>query len=268
VIPFQIDQNEILTFFAVLVRFSVLVAVLPFLGDRVVPVTLKVLLSLIVTVILYPVLVERGVVVPSDAMIWSASVYGIVKVIILEAVFGLIIGFIARLVFMVIDVGANFAGIFMGFGMASQYDPHSESQTQVVARLQGAVAMLLFLSLNGHHVMISAALESYSQVGMGKLHLTGDFFEGLLSLSASVIRIGMQLAAPMAVSLFGINVVYAVMARAIPQMNVLVLSFSVSALVGLFVMFLSFPEFHHTSGALFSQMGDHMGESMSKLGGR
>ena len=57
----------------------------------------------------------------------------------------------------------------MGFSTASTYDPHQESQTQVVAQIQMAIAMLLFLALDGHHLMLRASLESYRIVGVGGL---------------------------------------------------------------------------------------------------
>ena len=50
----------------------------------------------------------------------------------------------------------------MGFSTASQYDAHQESQSQVVAQIQMAIAILLFLALDGHHLMLRASLSSYS----------------------------------------------------------------------------------------------------------
>jgi flagellar biosynthesis protein FliR len=73
------------------------------------------------------------------------------------------------------------------------------------------------------------------------------------------------LAAPVAVSLFAVNIAFGVMAKAMPQLNILVLSFAVSALVGLAVLFVSMPEYVETAGNLMGKMGDWMSGAMVAL---
>ncbi|MCC7441957.1 MAG: flagellar biosynthetic protein FliR [Bdellovibrionales bacterium] len=263
---FSLDQNQILTFFAVLVRFATLVAVLPWIGDRVVPTPVKVMLALTLSGMLYPMLESTGRVDPARAEVWGATAAGIIGVTALEALFGLALGFVARMVFIAVETGGNLAGTYMGFSMASMYDPHQESQTQVVAQVHTTLAMLIFLALDGHHLMLQAALDSYSIVGVGGAGFGQAFADRLITLSSETLKIGLQMAAPMAVALFAINVVYGVMSKAMPQLNVLILSFSVSALVGLAVMLMSLPEFHSTTGWLMARMGEEMNAMMSVLG--
>ncbi|HTL12613.1 MAG TPA: flagellar biosynthetic protein FliR, partial [Bdellovibrionota bacterium] len=151
---FDLDQNQILTFFAVLVRYGTLVAVLPWIGDKVVPAPVKVLLALTLSAMLYPVLVATGKVSPQAATVWGSTSGGILSVTAVEALFGLAMGFAARMLFMAVEAGGNLAGNYMGFAMASQYDPHQESQSQVVAQIHTTLAMLIFLALDGHHLML------------------------------------------------------------------------------------------------------------------
>lgn len=258
-------QEEVLTFFAVLARFSTLVVVLPFVGEKIIPAPVKVLLALSISVILYPILVSNGSVDPREAIQWGASASGLIGTIGLEILFGLALGFIAKLVFEAISIGGDLAGTFMGFASASQFDPHQETQTQVVSKFLMALAFLLFITLDGHHLMLHAALNSYDIVGLGKVHLGASFAAALLELSSHVIQVGLQLAAPMALSLFTINIVYGVMAKAMPQLNVLILSFAVSALVGLVVLFVSLPEFNGVTSHLLSSVGDRMYFMMKQM---
>lgn len=262
---FNFSQEEMLTFVAVLVRYSVLLSVLPFVGDHNVPGPVKVLLSLAVSIALYPALVAGGFVRPGDAMIWGASAGGILGTMALEAIFALILGFVARIAFEAVSFGGNLAGTFMGFAIASTYDPQQQSQTQVVAEIHMVLAMLLFLVLDGHHLMLRAALGSYGVVGVGGAGtlMSGTAASGalgakLIELTGQVLRFGLQLAAPIAIALFGVNVVFGIMAKAMPQLNVLVLSISVSALIGLGVMFLSLGEFQAATGELLGRMGEWM----------
>jgi flagellar biosynthesis protein FliR len=265
---FDFNQEEMLTFFAVLVRFSVIFALLPIVGDRFVPLPVKVLLSLAVSVALFPAMIASGEVRPNDAMRWGASASSLAGVMAFETVFALIIGFVSRLAFDAVSFGGNLAGSFMGFAMASTYDPHQESQTQVIAEIQMAIAILTFLALDGHHLMLRAALESYKLIGVGGLGTAAGagfgpmMSERLVDLSGQVIKLGVQLGAPVALALFGVNIVFGIVAKAMPQMNILVLSFATSALIGLCVLFVSVPEYVQVVGGVTAKVGEWMRGAM------
>jgi flagellar biosynthesis protein FliR len=224
----------------------------------------KVLLSLSLSIALFPMLVARGSVQPGQAAIWGATAGGIVTTVLMEGICALILGYTARLAFESIQFGGNLVGTFMGFSTAAQYDPHQESQTQIVAQIQTTIAMLLFLALDGHHLMLRASLQSYQWLGVGGLAgvlqtgLTGGLSQKLIGLTGDVIKYGMQLAAPAAVCMFVVNVAFGVVSKAMPQLNVLVLSFAVTALVGFAVMFLSIPEFQGAAAQLFTMMEEGM----------
>lgn len=262
---FQFSQEEFLSFFAVLVRFSVLIAVLPLVGDRYVPAPLKIFFAFAITVSLFPALILKGGVRPGEALIWGATAGGIAVTVGLEALFGFVLGYTARLAFDAIHFGSNLMGYFMGFATANIYDSTQESQSQVIAEIQIALAMLVFLTLDGHHLMLSASLGSYETVGLGQAGLSAVFGQKLIAITTQVIRIGLQLAAPMAICLFGVNLLFGILAKAMPQLHVLVLSFAVSALVGFFVMWIGMPEFQGATGVIFEKMGDWMETMMGAM---
>ena len=262
---FNFSPEEMFTFFAVLVRFSVLFSVLPIIGDRFVPMPAKILFSLAVTIALYPALVNRGQIHPMDAAVWSSTTGGIISTIAIEAMFGLALGYTARLLFDALHIGANLGGNFMGFAMASTFDPHQESQTHVIAEIQLTIATLAFLALDGHHLMLRASLDSYRIVGIGQAGITAMFSQKLLGFTGQVIRFGVQLAAPVAVSLFAVNVAFGVFSKAMPQLNILVLSMAVSAFVGLLVLFFSVPEFQSVASNILGRMQEWMEEIMSAM---
>jgi len=260
-------MNELLTFFAVLVRYSVLFAIVPILGDRVIPVPIKILCSLGITAALYPALVMNGSVQPDRVMIWGASASQIITTITLEVLFGLALGYCAKLVFDGISFGANLTGNFMGFAAASVFDPHQESQTEVIGQLQTVLAMLLFLAIDGHHIFLRAAMDSYKIVGIGELSLGGLFSRQIIQMTGDTIILGLQISAPVAVSLFLVNIVYGMMAKSMPQLNVLVLSFSVSAILGLVILMISIPEFNSVVGDSFAGLYERLRNVMSVMHG-
>jgi flagellar biosynthetic protein FliR len=262
---FNFSEPEILTFFAVLVRYSVLIAVLPFTGDRTVPVPAKVLFALAVTMALYPALVRTGQVHPADALVWGATTGGIIATIVLESLVGLVLGFVARLLFDTILFAGNLTGQFMEFATASMYDPQTESQSQVIAQFQMAVAMLIFLAIDGHHLMLRAALGSYAIVGLGKASFGAALSTQVIAMTGQVFKFGLQITAPIAITLFAVNTAFGVLAKAMPSVNILVLSFAITAFVGLAVMFLSMPEFAGACTSLFGRIGDWMTAALTAM---
>jgi flagellar biosynthetic protein FliR len=255
---FNFKVEELITFFAVLVRYSVLFSVLPFIGDRSIPSPIKITLALVTSIALYPALVRSGQINPSEAYIWGISTGGIIGTVSLEVLFALTLGFTARLVFEGISFGANLVGNFMGFAAASTYDPHQESQTQVIAQFQMAIAMLVFLALDGHHLMLKASLDSYRIVGLGKAAFDSSLSQRLAKITSEVFIFGIQVAAPVAISLFSVNLVFGMISKAMPQLNIFMLSFAVTAIIGFVVMFLSLPEFQGSMSVLFARMFEHM----------
>lgn len=264
---FNFNIFELFTFFMVLVRFSVILSVLPLVGDRMIPLPIKILMALAITFSLFPALVASGQVHPSDAKRWAATSSGIAATVGLEVLFALALGFTARLVFDGISFGSNLIGNFMGFASASMYDPHQESQTQVVAQIQTTLAMLIFLASDGHHLMLRAALDSYRIVGLGKAEMSGPLSTSLIKITGEIFGFGLEIAGPVSVALFAVNVVFGLISKAVPQVNVFMLSFAVSALVGLGVLFLSVEAFHDVVVTHVERMIDWMVLIMQALKG-
>jgi flagellar biosynthetic protein FliR len=262
---FNFNVEEMLSFFAVLVRFSILFAVLPFVGDRVVPAPVKVLLALAVSIALFPALVATGRVKPVEAAFWGSSASGIIGTVALEVMVGLLLGFVAKLIFDGISFGANLVGNFMGFASASVFDPHQESQTEVIAQIQTTVAMLIFLALDGHHLMLRASLDSYRIVGLGRASFGASVGQRLIQMTGETLRFGIQIAAPVAVAIFSVNITFGVLSKAMPQLNIFMLSFAITSIVGFVVMFLSVPEFQGEVGILYGKMWDWLQEMLRAL---
>jgi flagellar biosynthetic protein FliR len=265
---FQFSPEEIYTFFAVLIRVSVLIAVMPIFGDKLVPAPVKVLLSLAISLAIFPGLVNRGFVRPGDAAIWAATTWGVARTIGQEVLVGLVLGFTAKLVFDAIQIGAALASNMMGFSMASVYDPHQETQTTVVAEIQVAIAMLAFLALNGHHLLLRGALDSFQFCGIGEAGVNHLMQTRIIEMTATVLKFGIQLGAPITLVMFAVNVAFGVFAKTMPQMNILVLSLGISAFAGIVVMMLTAPEFQTVATNILSRTEDWMHGMLVAMAGR
>ncbi len=248
---FNFSEFEILLFFAALVRVSVLFMLLPIFGDNNIPGTVKILFPFALTLMLFPVL-KAGVpaVHPSDMQ----SNIGIILVVAKEAAVGLIMGFVAKMFFDALSFGFAFVGMQMGFTMASMYDHHSEANMPVISQVIMIFATLLFLGLDGHHMLIRAMVESFRLVPIGGLIFSKVIGGFVMDAAVQIFWIAVKLSAPMALVIFLANTAFGIIAKAVPQINVLVVSFSVNILVGFFVLFLTLPVFGTNVGAVFQEM--------------
>jgi flagellar biosynthetic protein FliR len=254
----QFSNEDILCFFAVLVRYSILISLMPVTGDRMVPGPVKILLSVAVTFALFPALLSQGWVRPADAKVWGASAVGIVGTIGLEVLSGVLLAFTSRILFDGVSFGANLISSLMGYSAATFFDPHFENQTQVISEFQLTLVMICFLALEGHHILLRAALESYQWVGLGGATIGPHVIERLTSMTSQMIQLGIRISAPIGICIFGVNVGFGVIARTMPQMNVLVLSFAITSLVGFTVLLTGLPEWLNASTQLVAWSGEWM----------
>lgn len=265
----MVNENSLsttgLTFFAVLVRVGVLFALLPFFGEKNLPVVARVLFSLAVSVCLYPTLVDSGWVKPEAALTWGASVFGLVSTVAKEVFLGLVLGFVSKLFFDVVQAAGEVMGTLMGFATASQFDPQTESQTQVLTRLHLALATLLFIAMDGHHLLLTGVMESFHHVGIGAVNFEGATMESIVKLSGDLLKTSLELSTPMILAMSLVFCTYAVFARALPQVNLLVLSMSMSASIGLVVMLLSAPHFQSALTQVFGRMSHELSFLLRRL---
>ncbi len=259
---------ELLSFFMVMIRVSTLIMILPIFGDKVIPATVKVLLSLTVSAVLFPILKESGAVRVSDAVVWSQTTGGLLLTLGAEMLVGLSIGFASQLIFHAIHAGGDFMAQFMGLSMASQYDPHAESQTMVLSQLLGTLAMLTFLAVDGHHLLLRAMIESFRLIPQGHFGLGEAIKSNLVHLVGNVLYFGVQLSAPMAACMILVNMIYGILGKTLPQLNILTLSMASGVFIGGFVLLVTYPSLQSGFVSLYDTYFSDLKQLMVVYGGK
>jgi flagellar biosynthetic protein FliR len=252
---FAFNESEIMLFFASFVRVTALFMMLPLFGDNNVPVIVRIFLAFTVNLIVYPVAAASG---SSQIAGMLNSDLGIVSLTVKEALVGGIIGFTAKLFFDALGFAFAYIGMQMGFGMASVYDHQTETSTPVVSQLIMILATLLFLGLDGHHLFLKALVQSYEIIPVGELVVTKAIATYMMETGSMVFWIAVKLSAPMALMIFLINCAFGVVSKAVPQINVLIVSFTVNILAGFLVIVLTLPVFGTSVGEVFQLMFDRM----------
>jgi flagellar biosynthetic protein FliR len=249
------SEAEILQFFSSLVRVGCLFLLLPIFGDNAIPPLVRIFLAFTVNLIVYPLALAAGA---GQVAVLTTSEMGLVLLVLKEASVGLLMGFTAKLFFDGLSFAFGHMGNQMGFNMASAYDAHSESSMPVISHLVMILATLLFLALDGHHLFIRALVESYRVVPLGEFVFSKAVAAHVLETSGEVFWIAVRLSAPMALMIFLINCAFGIVAKAVPQINVLIVSFTVNILAGFLVLTLTMPVFGTNVSEVFRLMFGRM----------
>ena len=244
----NISPTEVGIFLAVLLRMSIVLFMTPVFSSTQIPQTIKAITALTLAATLYFLLRKTVAPIPFDL----ASA---VRIVIGEIVFGVVISLSFLIIFAAFQFAGELLSFQMGFGMAQVVDPQSGAQVTVFSSLFQLVATLLFLNLNGHHLVLKALVESFATVPVGEFTLTSNTFSKVILLSGQLFVIGIKMAAPVMVVLFLSHVGLGLMAKFAPEINILIVSFPLTIILG--VLFLGFSvsiwgnAMEHYLGSLF-----------------
>ena len=168
---------------------------------------------------------------PAMPDVQPASLSGL-WIMLQQMLIGIGMGFSARIVFAAFDLAGEFIGFQMGLGFATFFDPLSSSQTPVVAEFYGLIALLLFLSMNGHLLYFATLAQSFSAIPVGATPLAAASWLNLAELGSKIFSAGLLLALPIVIALMITNIALAVLTRAAPQLNIFALGFPLTLLGG------------------------------------
>ena len=223
---------EFQSFLVLISRIGGIVAAFPMLGGRTVPAQIKIALVVMLGVALSPLI--RLPPMSRDAIEMTAGLAS-------ELLIGLVIGLAVRLVFGALEVAGDLLGTQMGFGAVQLLDPMTAQHSSVISEYFRIIAMLVFLSLNAHMVVVAAIVSSYDTIPPFGARLSPALGEEVLQLSQHMFVTALQLSAPVLVVMLLINVLLAMLGRAVAQINVFVLSFPLTIAGGLLVLGLALP---------------------------
>lgn len=245
---FGFNPSDLFSYFLTLIRFSVVLFLLPFFGGTSIPKTVKAALVLVLSMALWPQLAFPGNLFPSHPI-------NIFLMLLGEIVLGLIMGMLVNFLFAAVQLGGQIIGFQMGFAMVNVMDPVTGTNNAVTAHFLYMCTMLTFLVLNGHLLLLSAVGTSFDYIPPGHLLITPGLVHHIIEFSTLMFTLAIKIAAPVMAALFLVDLSLALIARAAPQMHVLVLGFPIKIAVGFF--FLTF---------LFSIMSIYVTDFLRLLG--
>jgi len=243
----EITETDIEIFILMLLRVSAIVGTMPILGNGNVPVRVKGGMSLVIVLLLFPVAAFQP---PGSGVLPLAlQMAG-------EVMIGIIIGFAGRLVFAGVQLAGQLAGFQMGFAIVNVFDPVTSAQVSIVAQLQYLFAMLVFLAVDGHHLFLYAIAESYRMVPPLDFRFSGELMQALVHMSRDMFVVAVRMGAPVFVTLLMVSLGFGLIARTVPQINILIVGFPIKIAVGLLGIGLTLPIFSRILGNIVMDFGD------------
>jgi flagellar biosynthetic protein FliR len=139
------------------------------------------------------------------------------------------------MIFFALEIAGAIVGIEIGLAMPAGLNPLSDTSMTPPGTILYYLAVMLWLSLDLHHWMIAGLQRTYSFLPVAGAHLSQAFLGDIVGRTSGIFAVALQLAAPLMAVSFIISLIFSVLGRAVPQMNVFSESFAVRPLVGLSV---------------------------------
>ena len=152
-----------------------------------------------------------------------------------EVSIGLLLGFMGRIIFYAVDIAGLIIASELGLTMGQIFDPSSRQAEPVPGLILSLLAVLTMLTLDLHHGLLLGFAKTFEVLPIGGGHLSPSLFELVVGRTAQIFSVALQIAAPVMAVSFVITVFFAIMSRAVPQMNVFAESFGVRIAGGLIV---------------------------------
>ncbi len=225
-----------------LVRVLGLINAAPIFSNRAIPMRMRLALGVLVTVALLPTLPPSGLTVGS----WAGLL-----ALVQQMLIGVALGFTIRIVFSAVDLTGELIGLQMGLGFAMFYDPENAAQSPVIAEFLGLLATLIFLSINGHLMLLAVLGNSFQWWPVGADIFPAAGWLAIARWGSTLFSAGLMLALPLIAALMVVNIALAVLTRAAPALNLFAIGFPVTLIAGSVMLLLSLPYFAPAFQRLF-----------------
>jgi len=240
--------EKLFGFVMVLTRISAFFMVLPVFGWQSIPVRIKVAMTVLLAVffsMITPISVDAGQISSAEAILLIAN----------EATYGLALGLVAALIFAVVKFSGGIIEREMGLTMAEILDPLTGESEQTLCILLEMIFIMLILSANGHHLFLLIISRSYESFPAGSIPTIPVLTEGIIVAGSTMLIYGLKLALPILAAFILLMVILAVLARMVPEMNILFVSFPLRVGLGLLMMAIFMPFIGSFVGEFANLMG-------------
>ena len=243
-----INAAEFTAFVLVLLRVSTVIVFAPIFNGTSIITQVKAILCLMLTFAIAPQVEYNAAMLP---MTW----HGFVPLVLGEALIGFTLAFMVRVILDAVSMAGEYVSFQMSLSMLNSMDPQSGGQTPQLALVLHMFMSLIFLYANGHLLVIKAMVESFSIAPPGLLNAWNPLvFTEVIRALFGMYVLALQIAGPVMGVLFCVKAAFGIVAKAMPQMNILFVGMPVYILVGFSVLGFSMPWWPEVLGRLLVEV--------------
>lgn len=242
------DQTMMIAFWLTFTRCMAIMFQLPIFDNVSIPGLVKILTSLILSYAFFPYvksdLFKEIAYVGADQF-WMLT--------FTHTVVGLVIGFFTKSIMGLFTSSGSLMTQQIGFNSVSYFDPSAGQRIGPFEQVIQWTMVILIISSGALIPMFKGILNSFGAINMisfGKFSASADFYFGFFK---SMFQSAIMLATPLLFVNFLLNVIMGIIARTIPQMNILMVSFAVNIGLGLLVFFAISEEFFHVAFEMYTK---------------
>ena len=229
-----IDPIRFRIFMLVLARVSVFLFLFPIFKSSAIPTRVKIALSLVLTLLFYTV-------VPVDPDRFPRAVPTFALMMGAEILVGFTLGLCLRVFFAGIQLAGQIMGFQIGFAMINVMDPQSGENISIMDQIGYWVCLVIFLVLNGHHIIIMSMVDSFELVPVGGFVMHPALAPRVMDVAAGLFVNAVKISAPVVASLTFVNAGFGLVAKFSPQTNIMIVAFPVKIGVGLIFFAMTLP---------------------------
>lgn len=242
------------------IRILAVIGASPFFSESSVPFKVKIGLSFAITVALAPTLGPFPTIPPGS---WEG-----LMVLVQQVMIGLAMALVIRIVFAAVQTAGEYIGLQMGLSFASFFDPGTGANTAVLARFLNVMALLVFMALDGHLLMLAGLVKSFELLPIEVMSLDRNGWGILTEWGATVFVSGLLFSLPLVCALLTINLAMGILNRAAQQLTVFAVGFPIMLTVGLILLTVSLPHSLPFLENLFERGFLTMSDVLNGLAGR
>jgi len=226
-----------------LFRVAAVVMTAPVFGAKTVPSRVKLMISLAITAVIVPLL-------PAMPAVEVFSLQGL-YVTANQILIGIAIGFTTQLVFSAIIMAGQIIAMQMGLGFSLMVDPQNGQQAPVLSQFYIIFVLLIYLSLNGHLVLVHIILDGFTTLPIAITGLSPDSIWQIVTWASYIFSGAIGIAIPAIASLLVVNLSFGIMTRAAPQLNIFAIGFPITMMLGFALVLLTLINVAPKSNELF-----------------
>lgn len=254
-----LSQKNIILFIVVLTRLSGMMTSAPLLGTYPIPIQIKTWFMASIALIMFPI------VAANSGFSLPTSIPELSIILIKEYLIGYIIGFVANVIFIGVQIAADLVSMEMGLTAAQAFDPMTGATSPILSQGYTIIASMVFIGLNGYTWILAGVYKSFTVLPPGyEFFVNGQIAHNVIYLTSQMFAIGLKIALPIFAVMVLTDVLLGFTAKMMPKMNIYMVALPLKIYIGISLFIMLTPQLYAQVKILLER---YLSGIMTVLGG-